>query len=150
MRILGSFIIVAAVLISACSSSSARQSSTSVVLEYENEFYAVTRFANISSLETVPLVFQFLTNSDLSGTPAVKYVVNIDFAGLSGSVERSFSLTPVSEGTYFVRAFLDSNGNGVLDSGERYGAAMGTDNNGFELNEHARKTASIAVDSVAQ
>lgn len=147
MRNLKLFFVIIAALFAACSSSM-NQSTTSVVLEHENEFYAVTRFANVASLGSVPLVFQFFTASDFSGTPAVKYVVNVDLTGASGSVERSFSLSPINEGTYYLRVFMDSNGNGTLDSGERYGVAMGADNNGFEMKEHARKTSAIAVDTI--
>ena len=81
---------------------------------------AVSGSASYSGAQAGPatIVFQLFTSSDASAFP-----VRVTTASASGQFSNlAYSFSGLQDGTYFVRAFRDSNGNNVPDPGEPTGA----------------------------
>lgn len=94
------------------------QSLTSSASEQFNETFVQAILSDIADKEEATLVFEFFDKADLSGSPLFNKAMVIDLTGESGDVEKIFSLIALDEGSYYLRTFLDEDGDGSLDSGE--------------------------------
>ena len=132
----------------ACTNVSRGQSLTSSASEQFNETFVQTILSDIADKGEAALVFEFFDNPELSGSPLFNKAVVFDLTGESGDVEKIFSLIALDEGSYYLRAFLDEDGDGSLDASEISGTHVDSEGaiDKIEIGEDNRQAVYVTLE----
>lgn len=126
--------------LASCTNVSSGQSVLSGLSEETNELFLSTVIEDVADKGGAELVFQFFDNASFTGSPVFSRTANVDLTGLTGDVEQSFNFIELTEGSYFIRVFLDENGNSSLDSTELSGNSGST---AIEVEETSRSGTTV-------
>lgn len=128
--------------LASCTNVSTGQSTLSGLSEQTNELFLSTVIEDVADKGEADLVFQFFDNTGFTGSPVMTRTADVDLTGLAGDVEQSFNFIELTEGSYFIRVFLDENGNSSLDSTELSGNSGGAS---IEVEETSRSGAVVTL-----
>lgn len=77
--------------------------------------------SNIAGKEDSKLVFEFFDNVQMDGQPPFVFAVTINSLSEESEVKLAYDFIDLANGTYYLRAYLDENLNGIFDGGELSG-----------------------------
>lgn len=102
-------------------SSNTYQSQTAAAVEWKSELFVDVVISSDSEVGQGKMVFEFYSDANMGGQPALFFSAPILAVNENGEMRAAYDFMDLTNGTYYLRAYLDENSNGIFDAGEASG-----------------------------
>lgn len=116
-----SFLLLPAFLAACGPSSTTYQSQAAAAVEWKSELIVNVTILRAAEVGQSKMVFEFHGDANMGGQPALLFPIPVLAANENGKISVAYDFTDLTNGTYYVRAYLDENSNRTFDAGEASG-----------------------------